>query len=69
MAKMKFYDWIAYFLITVGAFNWGLVQWFNFDLVAWLASLTANWVGVVLYSLIGLAGLFAVWTGIKLAIK
>ncbi|MEI8008708.1 MAG: DUF378 domain-containing protein [bacterium] len=33
---MKEVKLVAYILILIGALNWGLVGFFNFDLVAWI---------------------------------
>ncbi|NLF82494.1 MAG: DUF378 domain-containing protein [Candidatus Gastranaerophilales bacterium] len=48
---------ITYALIVLGAINWGLVGFFDFDLIAFLfgdmTTLTR-----ILYSLIGLSGIY-----------
>lgn len=65
---MQWYDWVAYVLIVVGAINWGLVGIFSLNLVTVITGgieLATRFV----YSVIGVAGLYAVITGIKLATK
>jgi len=66
---MKWFDWLAFWLIVIGAVNWGLVGFFNFNLVDYLGSYIWKWFATIVYAIVGLAGLFAVYTGIKLAIK
>jgi uncharacterized membrane protein YuzA (DUF378 family) len=49
---------IAYVLVVVGALNWGLWGFFQFDLVAWLFKGNTSWTSRLIYGLIGLAGLW-----------
>ena len=53
-------DTIALLLSIVGTLNWGLVGIFQFDLVAWLFGGTDSVVSRILYTVIGLAGLWCV---------
>ena len=53
-------DTIALILSVIGSINWGLVGIFQFDLVAWLFGGQSAPVSRVLYSLIGLAGLWCI---------
>jgi uncharacterized membrane protein YuzA (DUF378 family) len=56
---MKALNVIALILVIIGAINWGLWGFFQFDFVAWLfggASVTAS---RVIYAIIGLAGLWS----------
>jgi hypothetical protein len=81
MAKMKWYDWLAYIILVIGAINWGIFgisRFLNksFDLIAWtFGNGSANglinvpWIGYVIYVLVGIAGLYAIVTGVKLALK
>lgn len=58
---MKVIDKIALILIIIGAINWGLIGFFEFDLVATLfGSMSA--LSRIVYGLVGLSGLW----GIKL---
>jgi uncharacterized protein len=66
MTKMKFYDWIAFVLLVIGGLNWGLTV-FNFNLVSFL--LGAGLLSKIVYSLVGIAGLFGIITIFKLAGK
>ena len=54
---MKTLDVLAAILVVVGAANWGLVGLFQFDLVAALLG-EATIVSRIVYSLVGVAGLF-----------
>ena len=58
---MKIIDRIALILIIVGALNWGLIGFFEFDLVATLFGHMSALTRIV-YGLVGLSGLW----GIKL---
>ena len=60
MAKLL--NTIALTLVIAGAVNWGLVAFFNFDLVAAIAGTTfgnINTFNRVVYALVGLSGLYA----------
>ena len=55
---MKALDTIALILVIVGAVNWGLIGFFQFDLVAALfGDMTAF--SRVVYALVGIAGLYS----------
>lgn len=55
---MKILDNIALALVVIGAVNWGLIGFFNFDLVAALfGDMTA--LSRIVYGLVGIAGLYA----------
>ncbi len=53
-------DTLALILSIVGSLNWGLVGIFQFDLVAWLFGGTGSVVSRILYTVIGLAGLWCI---------
>lgn len=53
---------IAYILVIIGALNWGLWGFFQFDVVAWLFKGNTMWASRVVYSIIGLAGLWCLGT-------
>lgn len=56
---MKALDAIALLLVIIGAINWGLIGFFQFDLVA---SLFGDMSGLsrIIYALVGIAGLYAI---------
>lgn len=51
---------LQYFTLTiavVGAINWGLIGFFNFNLVAFLFG-SMSWLSRIIYGLVGLCGLY-----------
>ena len=60
----KSIDVLVWALLTIGAFNWGLVGFFNFNLVAFIFG-PMTLASRVVYSLVGLAALYEV-LGVKL---
>lgn len=56
---MRCCSYLALILIIVGALNWGLWGFFQFDLVAWIFGGNTMVGGRVVYALIGLAGLWS----------
>jgi len=56
---MKCYlSWVALALTVIGALNWGLWGFFQFDLVAWLFNGNTMLMSRIVYSVVGIAGLF-----------
>lgn len=53
-------DTIALILSIIGSLNWGLVGIFKFDLVAWLFGGQASVVSRIIYTLVGLAGVWCI---------
>ena len=53
-------DTIALILSIIGSVNWGLVGLFRFDLVAWLFGGSGSIVSRIIYTLIGLAGIWCI---------
>ena len=53
-------DTIAQILSIAGCLNWGLVGIFQFDLVAWLFGGTDSLLARIIYTVIGLAGLWCI---------
>ncbi len=51
-------DWIALTLVIIGAINWGLVGFFQFDLVAAIFGGMSAWLSRLIYALVGIAGLY-----------
>ena len=52
----KPFDMICLTLTIVGAIVWGLIGFFNFNLVA--ALFGSTWISRVIYALVGLSGLY-----------
>ena len=53
-------DMVALILSVIGCTNWGLVGLFRFDLVAWLFGGSASLLSRIVYTLVGLAGLWCI---------
>ena len=53
-------DTIALILSIIGSINWGLVGIFQFDLVAWLFGGQDALFSRIIYTLVGLAGLWCI---------
>ena len=53
-------DTIALILSIIGSLNWGLVGIFQFDLVAWLFGGQGSLISRVVYTLVGLAGIWCI---------
>ena len=58
--EVQLMDMIALILSIIGCLNWGLVGIFQFDLVAWLFGGTGSLFSRLIYTIIGLAGLWCV---------
>ncbi len=56
---MKTLDLIVAVIVVIGGLNWGLVGFFNFDMVAWVFGDMATAARIV-YGLVGLAALYEV---------
>lgn len=55
---MKTLDYIALILVAIGAINWGLVGFFEFDLVRVIFG-DMTMVSRIIYGIIGIAGLYS----------
>ena len=53
-------DRVSLILVIIGAINWLLVGLFQFDAVAWLCGGQAALFSRIIYSLVGLAGLWSI---------
>lgn len=53
-------DTIALILSIIGSINWGLVGIFKFDLVAWIFGGQDAIISRIIYTLVGLAGLWCI---------
>ena len=51
---------IALVLLIIGGLNWGLVGIFEFDLVAWLFGGVGSLFSRLVYTIVGLAGLWCI---------
>jgi len=53
-------DTLALILSIIGSLNWGLIGIFQFDLVAWLFGGQGSIVSRIIYTLVGLAGVWCI---------
>ena len=53
-------DTVSLLLVIIGAVNWLLVGVFQFDLVAWLFGGQGAILSRIIYSLVGIAGLWCI---------
>lgn len=58
--KMNAIDWVSYVLLVIGGLNWGLVGFFDFNLVESLFG--AGTFTTIVYDLVGLSALWSIWT-------
>ncbi len=55
----KFIDAIALTIAIVGAVNWGLIGFFDFNLVASVFG-SMSWLSRIIYALVGICGLYLI---------
>ena len=55
----KFLNCFCLTLTIIGAVNWGLIGFFNFNLVALIFG-SMSWISRIIYALVGLSGLYPV---------
>ncbi len=53
-------DRLALLLVIIGALNWGLIGLFQFDLVASIFGGQEALVSRIIYSLVGIAGIYCI---------
>ena len=53
-------DTLALILVIIGALNWGLVGLFSFDVIAAIFGRSTAVVSRIIYTIIGLAGLWGI---------
>jgi uncharacterized membrane protein YuzA (DUF378 family) len=56
---MKIIDKIALVLVIIGAINWGLIGFFNFNLVEMIFG-NMTIISRIIYALVGVSGLWAI---------
>jgi len=62
MKKFTWFDWLALTVVIIGALNWGLVGFFNYNFVN---ALFGSALGRVIYALVGLTGLYTIFLGVS----
>lgn len=53
----RWLDYTALVITVIGAINWGLIGFFEFDCVAWLFG-NLTWLSRIIYALVGICGLY-----------
>lgn len=53
----KFLQYFALTIVVIGAVNWGLIGFFDLNLVAMLFG-SMSWLSRIIYGLVGLCGLY-----------
>lgn len=56
---MRGLDYTLLTLVIIGAINWGLIGFFQFDLVAFIFG-NMSWLSRIIYALVGLSGLYMI---------
>jgi len=56
-------DWITWILLVIGGLNWGLVGFFNFNLVQ--AIFGSGIVSDIVYAIVGIAALYGIFMMMK----
>ena len=51
---------LALVLVIIGAINWGLIGFFQFDLVAAIFGGQAAIISRIIYAIVGIAGLYSI---------
>lgn len=57
--RNRTFDCIVLTIVIIGAINWGLIGFFNFNLVAMIFGDT-TWISRIIYALVGLGGLYLI---------
>ncbi len=68
MNKLNIADWIALVLLVVGGLNWGLVGFFNFNLVTWIFG-DMTMISRIVYGLVGISAVYVGAISMDLAKK
>jgi uncharacterized membrane protein YuzA (DUF378 family) len=66
MKKMSALDWIVVILVIIGGLNWGLVGFFNFNLVDAIFGMMSV-VSRIIYALVGLSALYMIFWKFSMA--
>jgi len=56
--RVRLIDWIALTLVLLGAINWGLIGFFQFDLLAAIFGAMTGALSRVIFAIVGIAGLY-----------
>ena len=56
--KRNWLDIVALILIIIGGINWGLVGFFNFNLITFIFG-SASMISRIIFAIVGLAGIYS----------
>lgn len=59
--KTGWLDYTILTLVIIGAVNWGLIGFFQFDLVSFIFG-NMSWLSRIIYALVGISGLYMIST-------
>ena len=59
--RSRTWDVICLTLIIIGAINWGLIGFFNYDVVSALFGGGMRWIARTIFAVVGLAGLYGIF--------
>lgn len=62
--KLNVLDWIAIILVVIGAINWGLVGWLDYNLIDSIFGVSST-LARIIYAVVGVAGLWVIYTVTK----
>ena len=63
--KMNAVDWTAFVLVIIGGLNWGLIGFFNWDLVSAIFGMMTG-LSRTVYGLVGIAALWTIYSAAKM---
>ncbi|KKS65998.1 MAG: hypothetical protein UV40_C0034G0005 [Parcubacteria group bacterium GW2011_GWA1_42_7] len=64
MDKFNILDWIAMIILIIGGINWGLIGFFDYNLVESLFG--TETLTMIIYDLVGLAALYTIYVLTKM---
>ena len=65
MNKLSTIDWVALVLVIIGGVNWGLIGFFNFDLVATIFG-NESMLSRIIYDLVGISAVYLIFVAPKM---
>ncbi len=60
MKNLTMFDWIALIVLTIGGINWGLIGFFNFDLVSSLFGVMTMFTRII-YGFVGVSAIYSIF--------
>lgn len=64
MGRLNGLDWLAMLFVIIGGINWGLVGFFNFDLVASILG-PMSMFSRVIYGVVGISAVYMIYLAMK----